>query len=146
MKYYLLPNCQLAIDQGLLEATPANLQRLGLMPKKEKWVPKVGDRVRVYDYSRIKLANIIPDGLVGFPDSVRVLYDEKDSFENLQRDIVHIKQCRRLIKKPREKSVRVTREKLEKAWDDIIPPRCGLDSSENSQSFKDFCKNLGLES
>lgn len=74
---------------------------------------KVGDRVRVYDGGRVRSATIIERGHLGFPGSVDVEYDDTDHEDNIQRDLVHYKQCRRLVRKQRKE---LTEEILYEAW------------------------------
>lgn len=143
MKYYLIsekifksinfpPTYNLS---EVSEASPENIQKLNLIPKKERKPFSVGEEVAVYDsFNGLNGAF----GKIIYIDLVNKL-QIKFKHPHLNDRWFHSKQCRRLIKKPKPKAVMVTREQLANLWDDssTLP-------AEECPNFDRHCKDLGL--
>lgn len=100
---------------------------------------KVGDKIKIflsaYNVETGTVHHIYDDGMLSYRRVVG------DSISNI---IVHPKQVRKLKK---VKSVRVTRGKLVKGWDEaraIVKFGVGYSQAEHSLFFAAFCKELGL--
>lgn len=119
----------------VLEATPENIQKLNLIPKKERKPFAVGDRVKIYKEEEILIGTIEQSyGDIAFSEWRNV---KLESGINIRP---HIKQLRRLIPKPKPKAVRVTRELLAKFWNSA-----SAEYADSSEKFKDMCKELGID-
>lgn len=94
---------------------------------------KAGDRATVYDSGiGIRTGSIVK----AFRDKVEINFGDGTY-------IFYAKQCRRL--KPKEKSVRVTRNRIRGAWNTVIASRFPMQSRPNGTFLDDLCKALGLE-
>lgn len=144
MKYFLISekifksiNFPLTYNLSeVLEATPENIQKLNLIPKKEKKEFKVGDKIAAYGvaHSSDKTSRVI--GKIIKVDGYLLNVLREDSGGEYW---FHIKQCRKLIPKPKPKAVMVTRKQLEAIWNNQ-----SVYNAHESEDFKDICKNLGL--
>jgi hypothetical protein len=61
------------------------------------------------------------------------------------RIITRVSNLRRLVKKPKEKSTRVTRTRLAEIWDNIVVPYSNMVGANDSKTFKVVCTELGLD-
>lgn len=114
---------------------------------------KVGDRVAIYGHS----GNLLPVRAVGVIDSftkenlIRIktshsTYRKYDSTHGgWDLTMAHPKQLRRLVKKKREcPHPHITRERLAEAWGRNIEKSGHFALVDNSCTFDNICKELGL--
>jgi hypothetical protein len=99
---------------------------------------KAGDRVRVYR------EGMVFDGTV-LRETPRMPVSDWINVEDDKGIKIrpHYKQCRRL--RPKPKSVRVTRESLANAWDNVVAPNSAFVSARGHAIFKELCRALGLD-
>lgn len=108
---------------------------------------KVGDRVRYYNYWLDKTKSwITVDGTVtGIEENGSVWIQPDLSPSIIEKLILHRTNLIRLRPKKKEKSVRITRQKLALAWDKNVATWSVPEESVRSNVFRRICYELGLD-
>lgn len=157
MKYYLISEkdlndnyrstmASILKDMGVvIEATPENLAKLNLIPKKERKPFAVGDKIKF-----VGPISLVPAFFAHEPVLAEIIEVNSTSIKiktywnggqkYIEGSISTSQVKSRLIPKPKPKAVRVTRELLAKFWNSA-----SAEYADSSEKFKDMCKELGID-